>query len=89
MGKQTFKYILLCMGFYLVLAALQIFAVKPIINYFFDPGFWNYMIIYNVLLLLVNPIIVYLIIKRFFNFKCEETIEEVKPEVKQRRMSRH
>jgi len=89
MGKQTFKYILLCMGFYLVLAALQIFVVKPIINYFFDPGFWNYMIIYNVLLLLVNPIIVYLIIKRFFNFECEETIEEVKPQVNQRRMSRH
>lgn len=76
MGRQTFKYILLCIAFYIALSAIEIFGIKPIINYFTNPGFWNYMIIYNVLLLLVNPVIVYFIINKFFNFKSDEVIIE-------------
>lgn len=74
MGKQTFKYILLCIGIYLCLSAIEIFLFKPLIN-LIDTRFIIHVIIYNVFLLVVNPIAVKLIIDKFFNFKSDEIIE--------------
>lgn len=70
MGKQAIKYVPLCMGIYLALSAFEIFALRPLIN-LFETRFWVLMIIYNIFLLIVNPIATKLIIDKFFNFKSE------------------
>ena len=74
MGKQGFKYILLCIGIYLCMSAIEIFLLKPLIN-LIDTRFITHLIIYNVFLLLVNPIVVKLIIDKFFDFKSDEIIQ--------------
>ena len=74
MGKQGFKYILLCIGIYLCMSAIEIFLFKPLIN-LIDTRFITHLIIYNVFLLLVNPIVVKLIIDKFFDFKSDEIIQ--------------
>lgn len=74
MGKQGFKYILLCIGIYLCISAIEIFLFKPLIN-LIDTRFITHLIIYNVFLLLVNPIVVKLIIDKFFDFKSDEIIQ--------------
>lgn len=75
MGKQTFKYILLCMGLYLALATFEIFLLRFAIE-LITQKFVAILIIYNVLLLIVNPIVVKIIIKKKFNFVSEDIIEE-------------
>lgn len=70
MGKQSFKYILLCIGIYLALSGIEI-LIKPLIE-MIDSSFWAIMIIYNVLLLIVNPIATYFIVNKCFKFKSDE-----------------
>ena len=70
MGKQSFKYIGLCMGIYLCLSAIEIFLCKPLVD-FIGTGFWTHMLVYSCLLLIANPIATYFIIKRFFKFEPE------------------
>lgn len=65
MGKYTFKYILMCMGIYLALSTIEIFAFKPLIN-LIDTRFTTHLIVYNVFLLIVNPIVTKLIVSKLF-----------------------
>ena len=73
MGKQTIKYIGLCIGIYLCLSVVEIFLLRPLVD-FIGTGFWTHMIVYCVLLLVINPVSTYFIIEKFFNFN-PETIE--------------
>lgn len=70
MGKQTFKYIGLCMAIYLSMSVVEIFLCKPFID-FIGTGFWTHMVVYCVLLLLVNPVVTYFVIDKFFKFEPE------------------
>lgn len=67
MGKQGLKYVLLCIGIYLLLSTIEIFVFKPLIN-LVTVSFINHVIIYNVFLLLINPFATYLIVNKFFKF---------------------
>lgn len=67
MGKQGLKYVPLCMGLYLALTAIEIFAFKPLIN-LITVSFINLVIIYNVFLLLINPIATYFIAEKICKF---------------------
>lgn len=66
MGKQGFKYVPLCIGIYLVLAAIEIFLFKPLIN-LVTTKFLYHVIIYNVFLLIANPIVTKLLVEKIFN----------------------
>lgn len=68
MGKQGFKYVPLCMGIYLVLSAIEIFAFKPLIN-LITVSFISHVIIYNVFLLIINPLVTYLLVNKLFKFE--------------------
>ena len=72
MGKKTFIHLLLCLCLNLVLSAFEIFAVGALID-LAGVSFFNKVIIYNVLFIVVNPVVVYLIIKKFFKFEyCKD-----------------
>lgn len=68
MGKQGLKYVPLCMVIYLALSAIEIFAFKPLIN-LITISFINHVIIYNVFLLLINPLATYLLANKIFKFE--------------------
>ena len=68
MGKQTFKYILMCMAIYLGLSGLEI-LLKPLIN-LIDDKITTSLIVYNVFLLIINPIATKLIISKIFKFEA-------------------
>ena len=70
MGEQTFKYILLCIGIYGALSGIEI-LIKPLIE-MIDSSFWTIMIVYNVLLLVINPIATYFIVNKCFKFESDE-----------------
>ena len=74
MGKQALKYIPLCVCLYLCLSAIEIFLFKPLIN-LIDTRFTTHLIVYNVFLLIVNPIVTKLVVDKFFNFKSSEVVE--------------
>ena len=73
MGKDSFKYVLICMGIYLGFAIVEIFLIKLLID-LITTNFIAHMLIYNVLLLVVNPLAVKLIVDKCFDFKAD-TIE--------------
>lgn len=73
MGKQAFKYVPLCMGIYLVLAAIEIFLLKYLID-LITVKFIYHVIIYNVLLFIANPIATYFIVEKLFKFKSGQVI---------------
>ena len=64
MGKLAFKYILLCMGIYLGLSLIEV-LLKPLLN-MIDDSFTTSLIVYNVFLLVVNPIATKLIVSKLF-----------------------
>lgn len=70
MIKQTFKYIGLCVGLFMLLALIEIFLLRLLIN-LITTNFNAHVIIYNVLFLIINPIIIKLVIDKFFNIKLE------------------
>lgn len=70
MGKQTFKYIGLCTAIYLCISAVEIFLGSPLID-FIGTDFWTHIIVYCLLLLIVNPTVVYFVIYKFFKFEPE------------------
>ena len=71
MRKYYFKYIISCICIYLFLAALDIFAFKYLIEMFYT-GFSKHLIIYNILFLLINPIITKIVVEKLI-LKSEET----------------
>ena len=60
MGKKTFPYILLCTGLYLILSAVEIFLLKPLID-FLGTGYRIHLAVNVILLLIVNPLLVRLL----------------------------
>lgn len=70
MGRQTFKYILFCMLTFLLLAAIEIFLLKPVIECFGNQLITN-VIIYLILFIIVNPVIIILLDKLWFKFEPE------------------
>ena len=57
MGKKTFPYILLCTGLYLILSAIEIFLLKPLVD-FLGTGYRIHLVVNLILLLIVNPFLV-------------------------------
>lgn len=64
MGKYAFKYILLCMAIYLGLSLVEV-LLKPLLN-MIDDSFTTSLIVYNVFLLIVNPVATKLIVTKLF-----------------------
>ncbi|MBQ6334087.1 MAG: hypothetical protein IJI46_03330 [Erysipelotrichaceae bacterium] len=56
MGKDTFKYLGVCMGIYLALAAIEFFLLRPLVD-FFGTGVYTPLIVYLIILVLVDPIL--------------------------------
>ena len=71
MGKDTFKYILVCMSFYMTLAAAEVFLLDPLLD-FIVQGFWPHFWVDVALILTVNPILTWKVADRF---KWKETKE--------------
>lgn len=76
MGKQTFKYIGFCLGIYLLLSAIEIFLFRPLVD-FIGTSFWTYFVVYNVFLILLNPLLTKLIVNKFFVFKTDVELKNV------------
>lgn len=64
MTKRAFRYLFLCMGIYLALAAIEIFLLRPLVD-MISTKFWWQLLIYSVLLLLVDPFVTAFIADRF------------------------
>ena len=74
--KKSLLYTLICLVLYSTLSGLEILA-KPLVSYF-STSFNTYFIVYNVLLIIVNPIITKLIADKIYvsmNSKKPEDIE--------------
>lgn len=74
MGKQAFKYILVCMGIYLGISAIEIFLLESLVD-FISTKFWIHFIVYIILLLVVNPILTRIISDKI-GFESDELIKE-------------
>ena len=57
--KNNLLYMLICIGFYSLFTVIEILA-KPLVNYI-GTGFSTHLIVYNVLLLIINPLLTKLI----------------------------
>lgn len=57
------KYTLLCMGVYLLLCLIEVFVLKPLVD-FINDGYLTYFVVYNVFFLLINPVLTYFIYER-------------------------
>ena len=68
MGKDAFKYLGLCIGFNLLLALIEIFILRPLVD-FVGTNFITHVIVYNILFIIINPTIVALLIKKLFKFE--------------------
>lgn len=55
MGKNAFKYIFLCLSAYLLLCVIEVFLLRPLVD-FIGFGFLSHLIVYLVLFLIINPI---------------------------------
>ena len=64
MGKDTLKYIFVCMTIYLSMSAIEIFLLNPVVD-FIAKGYRGRLIVYLVLLLAVNPALTRLLADRF------------------------
>lgn len=73
MGKQTFKYIFTCVGIYLLLFLLEIFLLRPLVEFVGD-SFKILVISYNLFLFILNPLVLWFIIKKI-NYKSNDIIE--------------
>jgi len=56
MKKKVFLYIPIYMGIFLILSFIEIFLLKPFID-FFGNNFWRNFIVYTLIMLLINPIL--------------------------------
>lgn len=75
MGKQMFKYVLVCMGTYMSMAAVEIFLLKPLVD-FFGTDFWTHLLVYAILLLVVNPVITKIITNKIDFVYKQTTVKE-------------
>lgn len=60
---EGLKYAGICMGIYLFISLIEVFAFLPLINVF-NEGFWVHFIIYNVLFIIINPVLTYFIYEK-------------------------
>lgn len=73
MKKKLFRYFLICIASYLLLAFIEIFLLRPLVD-MITMNFWGRFAIYCVLLLLIDPLIMRYIANHFdLN---EKTIDE-------------
>lgn len=56
MGKDGFRYFVVCTGIYLALAGAEFFLFRPLLD-FFGTGVWTPVIVYIVLLLIADPLL--------------------------------
>ncbi|MBQ1483477.1 MAG: hypothetical protein IIZ28_07910 [Erysipelotrichaceae bacterium] len=64
MGKDTFRYIGLCMLIYLSIAAVQIFFLDPVIDLAVQ-GFFPHLYVHIALLLIFDPILTAYLLSKF------------------------
>ncbi len=64
MGKDTFKYVGVCMLIYLSLALSGFFLLDPLIDFVFR-GFWKHFYVHLFLLLVIDPLLTYYLAGRF------------------------
>ena len=64
MGKDSFKYIALCIGIYLSLALIIFYPLAPLLD-FFGFGFKGRLVLHLIFLLIINPILTWFIADRF------------------------
>lgn len=61
--SEGLKYTLLCTGIYLLLCLIEVFVMRPLID-FIDDGFLTYFVVYNIFFILLNPILTYFVYER-------------------------
>lgn len=61
--SERLKYTLLCMGVYLLLCLIEVFVLKPLVD-FINDSFLTYFVVYNIFFILINPILTYCIYER-------------------------
>ena len=72
MKRKMFRYLLICMAAYLLLAAVEIFLLRPLVD-MITMNFWVRLAIYCILLLIANPLLTRVIADRFdLNVSIEE-----------------
>ena len=67
MGKDTFRYIGLCMALYLTMAAIEYFLMGPLAD-FISQDYRVHLIAYLLCLLLINPALTRSIADRFSKY---------------------
>lgn len=60
---EGLKYTLLCMAIYLTLCGIEVFILKPLVDFIGD-SFWIYFIVYNIFFIIINPFLTYFIYER-------------------------
>ena len=74
MGKKLLRYYLLCLCIYLILAGIEIFLLPPLID-LISTSFRVHLIIELILLVIIDPPIVYLLSARA-NITYEENKDD-------------
>ena len=64
MGKDTLKYIALCMLVYLGMTSVEFFVLDPLIDFVLK-GFFNHLYVYLFLVLVINPLLTKKIVNSF------------------------
>jgi len=63
MKKQLLIYYLCSTALYLFLAAIEIFVLRPLVD-FAGFGYRSHLLVYGILLLVINPVLCYLLMQR-------------------------
>lgn len=76
MGKDTFRYIGLCLLIYLGIALIQIFFGDILIDFVFR-GFWSHLYVHIFLLLFIDPVLTGFLLSRFKWHSSKDSAEQM------------
>ena len=76
MGKKTLIYILFVLSTLLLLALIEVFVLKPLVDMIgFD--YWSHLTVYLILFVIVNPIIAKIITDQFKIAKMNKSSNDI------------
>ena len=66
MFKKIALYIIICVCIYLLLFTIDVYILKPVVDYFGEE-LLNYILVYNTFLFVINPIITKILADKIIN----------------------
>lgn len=66
MFKKIALYIIICVCIYLLLFTIDVYILKPVVDYFGEE-LLNYILVYNAFLFVINPIITKILADKIIN----------------------